>query len=340
MKLNLEQIRQITLGAAVVEEREDGFHFFRFTREQMAFYQRPDNEKKAIFATSGVKLSFRTTSKRLFLSIDTKQIGSRQYFSLDVFKNGTLIDAICNFNEETLPLKYPQCPLTIGAFEQEFDLGDGEKEICLHLPWNLETILKECSLDDGAAVIAVRPEKKLLCFGDSITQGFDTLHPSRKYTARLAAFLGMEEYNKAIGGEKFPPELGALKEDFVPALITVAYGTNDWRHRTSEIFDQTCRGFFENLHTAYPDTPILAIAPIWRKIWEKEVDFGPFRDVEKHIRALTADLENVFVVDAFDFIPHYSDYFGDLTLHPNAAGFDRYFEGLKTFLETHLKNRI
>ena len=46
------------------------------------------------------------------------------------------------------------------------------------------------------------------------------------------------------------------KEDFQPDLITVAYGTNDWRHGTKARFEKECKGFFHNLRNSYPDTKI------------------------------------------------------------------------------------
>ncbi len=55
----------------------------------------------------------------------------------------------------------------------------------VHLPWSVKTWIEEISLDDGAFVEAVRPKKKLMAFGDSITQGFDALHPAKRYVATL-----------------------------------------------------------------------------------------------------------------------------------------------------------
>ena len=71
-------------------------------------------------------------------------------------------------------------------------------------------------------------KKRILCFGDSISQGYDALYPSNQYTPQLAKLLDAEEYNKAIGGEIFRPELALARDDFEPEYITVAYGTNDW----------------------------------------------------------------------------------------------------------------
>lgn len=336
MKLTFDQLQSITLGAVHMEEKEDGIHFHRFTEPQAEFYKQR-NFAANVPATAGVRFRLRTDSRRLYLKIDTKLCGTRNYFALDVFVNGKTLGSIQNYVERELPRRYTDHSLSVGEFEQEFQLGEGEKELCIYLPWNMVTVLQEFSLDDGASIIPVKPERKLLCFGDSITQGYDALHPSRRYTAQVADYLGMEEINKGIGGEKYQPELAAMKDDFSPALITVAYGTNDWRHRTKEEFEEKCRGFYKNLVSTYPDTPILAITPLWRTIQERQnFDCGPFRGIHEAICKHTADLPNVTVIDGFDIVPHYSDYFADLTLHPNGAGYDRYFEGLRPYLEKYL----
>lgn len=335
MKLNFDFVRAVTCGAVRITEESDGFHFYRFTREQEEFYKDFPNHYPKVFATSGVKLSFRTNSPSLGLKITTEHASSREFFSLDVYVNGKYLDDIRNYEELELMRKYTLQEFTLGLYEKEFDLGEGDKDVIVYLPWNIKTVINEISLADGATVTPLRQEKKLMCFGDSITMGHDALHAPRRYTAQLANYLGYEEYNKAIGGEKFPPKLATLADDFTPDLITVAYGTNDWRHHTLDVFKQTCRDFFINLRNTYPDTPIYAISPIWRRIWAKEYDCGPFRQLPEIYRDVAKDVPNMTVIDAFEFVPGQTDYYADLTLHPNGAGFDRYFEGLKPYFENY-----
>lgn len=333
MKLDLEMIRSVTAGAVRIAEKEDGFHFYRFTQAQEEFYKSYANHYPKTFATTGVKLSFRTNSSALSLRISTQHASSRKFYALDVYVNGRFLDDIRNFDELELMRKYTLQEFPQGEQEKEFLLGEGEKEVTIHLPWNIETVLCSLTLDDGASVIPLRSQKKLLCFGDSITMGHDSLHAPRRYTAQLAAYLGCEEINKGIGGERFPPQLAALRDDFTPDIITVAYGTNDWRHSEMETFKRNCREFYINLRNTYPDTPIYAIAPVWRKIWMNEYDCGPFRQIPELFRAVAQEVPNMTVIDAFEFIPPMTDYFADFTLHPNGAGFDRYFEGLKPYFK-------
>lgn len=335
MKLNLDTLRSAAAGAVRITEEADGFHFHRFTLDQEDFYKDFSNHYPKVFATAGVKLSFRTSSPSLGLKITTSHASSRMFFAMDIYVNGKFLDDIRNYEELELMRKYTLQEFPLGLYEKEFDLGEGEKDVTIYFPWNVKTVVNEISLADGATVLPCRQEKKLLCFGDSITMGHDALHTPRRYTAQLANYLGFEEYNKGIGGETFPPTLATLPEDFTPDLITVAYGTNDWRHVTLDVFKKTCREFFTNLRSTYPDTPIYAITPIWRKIWANEYECGPFRQLPDIYREVAKDVPNMTVIDAFPFVPGLTDYYADLTLHPNGAGFDRYIEGLKPYFEKH-----
>ncbi len=53
---------------------------------------------------------------------------------------------------------------------------------------------------------------------------------------------------------------------------------------------------------------------------QEQTEFGAFFDVEKMIRAAVADLKNITVIPGFDFVPHDTDYYADIRLHPNDEG--------------------
>lgn len=333
MQLNFSQIQSIALGAARVEQDEDGVRFYRFTEEQEQLYQaRSVDFYMKTFSTSGIRLRFRTDSRTLGLNVTVLPGCSRSYFSFDVFVNGKMVDTLDNFTDLQLPHDYTKVDFPLGTFEKTIALGEGEKEVCIYLPWSVKVTLQSLKLDEGAFVIPVKPAKKILCFGDSITHGYDALRPSNKYISKLADVLDAEEYNKAIGGEIFWPALATTKENFEPDLITVAYGTNDWNNCSREEFEDNCGAFYRNLHATYPNTPIYAITPIWRQEMKESRLFGPFLTVGEQIRALTAKLEHTTVVDGFGFVPQETQYYADLRLHPNDRGFETYFEHLRPFV--------
>lgn len=332
MKLNKNQIEKVTLGADRVTEDTDGFHFHRFTQEQEKLYEgrNPDFDKK-VLSTTGVQLAFRTDSRELYLKIDVKPGANRTYFALEIFVDDEKVDTIANFKNarELSGTNYTTMNFPLGVFEKRISLGLGEKTVRIVLPWSMQTVIKEIALPVGATLEPVKPSKKWLIFGDSITQGYDALYPSNKYISRLVNYFGAEEYNKAIGGEVFFPELAETKEPFTPDQILVAYGTNDWNlAKTKELFLQRCKDFFRNLTNTYPHTPICVITPIWRGEWQETRPAGAFTDVDGLIRSMVETYENVTVVSGMDLVEHDIKYFADRRIHPNDEGFAQYYKNL------------
>ena len=326
MKLKIAQIREIAFGVDRVEEINGAFVFHRFTHEQEEMYKvRRDDFYLKVFSPSGVCLRFSTNSENLFLKTEIALGTAKNFFSFDLFINGELTDSLTNFVEEALPPDYGAEEFQLGEYAKNFSLGTGEKEIILHFPWSVIATVKELSLDDGCSIIPMKPAGRMLSFGDSITQGYHSLHPSRKYTTQLAAALGVQEHNKAIGGEIFFPELALTKESFVPDYITVAYGTNDVNRCSFEEFTANCQAFLKNLHKTYPDSKTFVLTPIWRMAFD---DLVFYHRIENTIREATAGYENMVVVSGIDFVPHSESAFGDLVLHPNDQGFDHYFMNL------------
>ncbi len=342
MKLGIEEIRAITLGAEELWEEDGAIRFSRFTREQHELYQKSGLKRGSDFygrcsTTAGIKICFKTDSATLHLAVEVRKGCARTYFSFDVFVNGQPIGYLENYSQWELPRHYTVVDLPLGNFSKEFQLGDGEKTVCIYFPWAVCPLLQELVLDDGAFVEPVKPSKKLLAFGDSITQGYDALCSSSRYVAGLADRLGAEEFNKGIGGEIFFPELAGTKESFVPDYITVAYGTNHFGKKTAHDFMNRCKKFYETLSANYPQSKIFAITPIWRKESQGIRAIGPFERIEEGIREAVKDLPNVTVIRGFDLVPKSQDYFADLRLHPNDQGFRHYAENLYQAIQKELE---
>ena len=333
MKLCLNDYRKIALGCAGVNEEDGKIRFHRFTENEEKFYERRDAIngtalRSRCSAPAGVKLSFATDSKNLKISVSVNAATSRSYFSFDVFENGNLLGYLANFEESELLENYTEQNFPLGKLEKSFLLSGGKSEITIYFPWSVFVDDFGIELDDGASLEAVRPSKKLLVYGDSITQGYDALRPCNRYAAKIAEFLGAEEINKAIGGEIFVPGLAEGKLDFEPDYISVAYGTNDWSTTDGESFRENVKSFFGFLSKNYPDSKIFAISPIWRLNFEDEKPFGDFFSVEKIIKEVVAELENVELIQGFDLVSHDKKLFADLRLHPRDSGFFEYFENL------------
>lgn len=329
MRVSLEEIKAITSGAVQIVEETDGIHFHRFTKAQEALYEKekPKFYHKC-FGCAGIRMAFKTNSSMLSLKINVAPGSSRTMFALDVFVDGKLVGYLSNYIDDELQDRYSEYDYPLGKYEKSFHLGEGEKTVAIYLPWSVSVVIEEMCLDDRAYIKPVKRDKKLLIFGDSITQGYDALRPFRRYAARIADAFEWEEINKAIGGEQFFPALAEEKEDYIPDYIMVAYGTNDWAHSSRETIAKNCRAFFEALRKNYPHTPIVVITPIWRVEYYERRSFGAFQEVDGFIREVLAEFDNITILQGYDFVPHDVSYFADRRVHPNDNGFAHYFEHL------------
>lgn len=337
MKLTLEQIKEITRGAVRIDKEQDGIHFRRFTKEQEALFL----NVRTIFAaksqaTSGIRMEFRTNSKNIEIKTDVTPASSRSYFAFEIYVDGKYNGRLANFAEEDKTRDYITGAFETGKFSGTFELGEGEKEVCIYFPWSAKAVIEEINIDDGAFVEPMKEKKKLLMYGDSITQGYDALSPTRRYAMRIAEAFGLEEINKAIGGEVHCAAFARMKDDFTPDYITIAYGTNDWGKCKKSDVVEDIKGFYEAICGRYPNTPIFTITPIWRKDECDVHEFGDFAEVEELIRETVKPYQNVTVIGGYDLVPHDAKYYQDGYLHPSDEGFDYYFNNLYAALKEYI----
>lgn len=334
MLLTFSQLSAIVCGAVSLEQTEKGVRFHRFTPEQFALYEKK-SEKMFLKSktSSGIKLSFRTDSETLFLRFLVEQDIGASFMSFDVFVDGVMLGSLNNFAGRELPQNYMKLEFPLGEFSGSFTLGKGEKNVTIHLPWNGIPFLQSLELEDGAMLIPVKPAGKLLALGDSITYGNAAMHPSNRYASKLCQALGLEEFNKGIGGERFCPDLAATRDDFEPDLILVAYGTNDWRKSTREEFYANVNGFFTALNQTYPGVKTIVITPTWRSNLHVKTNFDSMDQVIAAIREAASGRENTVIVDGMELVPHDVSYFGDYGCHPNEKGFEMYTQNLLKILQ-------
>jgi len=334
MKLNFDEIKSITQGAARVEKSEKGICFFRFNEEEERVYSSSDHLPKT-YSTSGVQMLFRTDGDALGLKINTTSVTTRTYFAVDVFVNDKHVGALKNFDEKEFEGIYTTISFTLGEFEGKFELGTGEKTVRIVFPWSVVAELYEMNIDNATFVEPVKRPKTILMYGDSITHGYDALYPSQSYASRLAHSLDAEIFNKAIGGEIFFPELAEVKNDIEPDYVTIAYGTNDWNKTSKEVFEKNSRSFYENIKRNYPDAKIFAIAPIWRKDHTEYREFGEFKEVHGILESICKEV-GINYISGWDFVPKEESFFADLRLHPNDKGFEQYFKNLQKEMKKFL----
>ena len=316
MKLTLEDIKKIAFGAVFVEESFGAFAFRRFTKEQAELYvKRNIDHFNKTFATAGVRLAFKTDASRMSFNYKFAFGSSRMYGWFDVYENDVLTAHIGG--EGKL--------FTSGQAKIEF--SPGEKRVEIYFPWSKAAFLSDVELD-GEILSPCPRSRKMICYGDSITHGYDAIYPSLAYVSLLAKALDADAVNKGIGGDCFFPELAAQPDPERPDIVTAAYGTNDWCNYSREHANSGCREFFENLCKSYPGAKIFAVTPIWRKDGDKETKYGlPHRELDRVMRGLLAGLP-VTVLNGYELTPHLPEFYSDGYLHPNDLGFTFYAKNL------------
>ena len=324
MKLTYQQLRDITQGAAYVSEDDGCITFHRFTKEQEKLYHKSNQSfyQKAL-APAGVILHFQTDSSYVTLKGKTSVGSTRTYYSIDILVDGVPAGHIDNFSQMVLSEDYTKYVFPLGDFSKTFPLKAGMKTITICMPWSVQVMLEELSLSNGSTIIPDRPQKKLLLFGDSITQGYDALRPMNRYAFQLSRALNAAEYNKSIGGEVFFPALAHTREDWTPDLILVAYGTNDWNKLGRNAFRENARMFLSTLRDQYAGVKLFVMQPIWRKDRDLQREYGSFDLMRQDLAQICSEL-GLQTIDCYSFVPMDEAYFADLRLHPNDKGFASY----------------
>ena len=319
MKLNLEQIREITRGVTRVEEIDGSFRFFRFTEAQAQFYL--DAGFTGFYdktnGTAGVRWAFSTDATSISFDFALQVGSSRAFAWFDVYVDGAMIRHMGTDSS------------AMQGGSVSFALAKGEKQVEIYFPWSRTVGVRNVAFDDATFIKPILRKRKMIAFGDSITQGYDAIYPSLSYVTSLARLMDADVTNKGIGGDYFCPDMLKDADPETPDLITVAYGINDWCSLSPEVYRKSCPAFFRRLHELYPDTPVYAISPIWYGEPEKKTQFGiPAYRVHEWMEELCADIPKLHLIRGWDLVPHFSNFYSDFIVHPNDLGFGIYAQNL------------
>lgn len=328
MTLDIQKIKEITVGAVGVFEENGEIVFRRFTDEETRYYRiyRDEVYARKTYTTAGVRLAFETDSKRLAFSYKLLEHPWRPFGFFDVTVDGAIV-----LHEG----------IHKGSGEGQVDivLKEGAKTVEIWFSWSKGMSLSDISLDDGATIVPKKRSRTMINYGDSITHGYDSIYPSLSYASQLASILDADAVNKAIGGDRFFSEILEVENGVEsPDIVTVAYGTNDWSCHSRATVERRSREFYSALSKKYPKAKIFAVTPIWRtnSTADKSPKYGaPCTEVEGLIRKVTEGLSNVTVISGWSLTPHQTDFYSD-GLHPNDLGMSIYAKNLAAEIGKYL----
>ena len=327
MRVSLEQLPQFIHGAEKIVQKDGCIVPHRFTDAEMhAFDGNADFQRKS-YAASCVKLAFLTDAAGFTMAYHVVKGSSRTFYYFDVYVNGVMVQ---HSGHES----FLECPDN----ELKVKLDGKKNTVVVYFPCLSEIDIKYFDIQGGSVFAPAVCIRRLFSYGDSITQGYDARYPSLAYPNQLGDALGAEVFNKAIGGDVFNPALATEAGIHKPDIITVAYGTNDWSHKnTKETFFAQMNGFYANLHNLYPDIPVFAILPIWRRDHDRVTDIGTFDELRGYLTEAVKPYANFRLLDGYKMVPHLEEAFSDQYLHPNDFGFEFYAKNLIAEIKDAMK---
>ena len=318
MKLTYEQIKQITTGAIEIEQQEDGIHFYKCTKKQIAAWTEKNKDLgMRAETTTGVCLDFHTNSQNLTLNVS----GGNKY---ELYINNLLRGQF--LLKDTKQFSVALCD----ALGHPMD----EYRVTVVFPSHDIGVLSSLELDDGATFVPHQYDVNFLFIGDSITQGWAAKYDSLSYAWRVTRHFNARAVNQGIGGAFFHEDCFD-HIDFRPDVVLVAYGTNDFvRCKTYEEFRAHAAAHLKLIADEYTDAKIFVLSPIWRDKREGR-SMGTFEGCRAIVEQEAEALELIHI-DGLDLVPPIPEFFGDAYLHPNDEGFALYAENLIVKLEKYL----
>lgn len=246
MKLTLEQMKAVTKGVVEVTEQDGVFVFHRLNAAQIGIYKPNTGGWRRSQALASVVLDFETDATMLrYEAVNAWNSTAMRsyYFDLWVDERFLYHDGFSyNANEDGSTM------MRFGDWKNELALPEGTKRVRLYMPAVCHVELKDVELVDATFLRPVKSKYRWLAFGDSITEAHASAMPSTQYTEQAARAIDAEVLNQGTGGEVF------MTKKIVPGsyprvdLITVAYGTDDYKVTADpEVFHREMPGFFRTL---------------------------------------------------------------------------------------------
>ena len=320
-QLSFEQLIQLFTGVASFEEENGYLKLCRYTKNQMQFYKRTsDRNFLRAGASAAIILDFNTDSTTLSFNCKTVRASSLQMGYIDIYVDGKLnVHKGKNDSDEN-------------EINIDFKMPVGTKRVTVYFPCLFSSQIKEFKIDRGSYIEKIQKDKKFIFFGDSITQGYISEFPSLSYANQIGSKFNAEIMNQAIGGEFFDATHLDETLKYIPDVIFVAYGTNDWN--AEKDITENATQYFDKLTKMYPKAKIIDILPIWRTDIEikNATRKYTFDTAKEYIRNVCAKYDNVIVLDGFDYVPHFQNFYFD-HVHPNELGYAYYADALEKDLK-------
>ena len=285
---------------------------------------------------SGARIRFRTDATALAIRLEYPSLpsmGNMHSFGqtgVDLYLNGEYI-ATAVADKDAAPGK---------TYERTFfDFGSrprAEREVTIYLSLYKPVKVLGIGVDQEAKISRAKPfavAKPVVFYGTSITQGGCASRPGMSYQAILGRALNVDFVNLGFSGNGIgEPEMARTVAEIDASCFVLDFCQNN---PTVESLQQAYAPFIETLRAKHPDTPIVAITPIYSAREALAIDANGRLDLMRaHIRQVASRRiaegdKRIQIVEGTDLLGRaHADGLVDGT-HPNDLGFQRMADGLE-----------
>ena len=270
-------------------------------------------------ACTCVRIKFTTDSRGIGIDIYETykgEDGIHDIMMLDLVVNGEFV--------QTMELKD-------GGGIYFFDkLGPGMKDVEIWLDQKFPVKFKNICIENGAAAKKTESlQKRLVCYGSSITQSVRAKSPFYTWPGIAAVKKNMHITNLGFGGNCIlDPIMGYVMRDMQADIFCLELGANCYGgNLTDRSFMPCVIGLVETIRQKHKDTPIVLISPVYFPKGEIEkgesrMNMPDMRDVLEQTVEIFKSYgdENIYYVSGLELFGSEDIIYMDDKIHPNAEG--------------------
>ncbi|MBQ7794049.1 MAG: hypothetical protein IJ366_05950 [Clostridia bacterium] len=308
--------------------RQDGESDFKRIPESLA--KKVNNNSIALLYknTSGIRVRFKTTSRRIILKCILPEIAKSPHMPLtgsscfDLYADGRY----CNVFRPGIDINggYSDNVMGEDGYHSGFTFSDRKmRDILIHFPLYNDVSEVYIALEEGCELCPpdeYKTSAPVIFYGSSITQGGCASHAGNCYPAIISRRLDCDYINLGFsGGCLAETEMAEYISGMDKSVLVYDY---DHNAQTADYLANTHGRFFKEIRNANPTLPVIIISAADLAFGEKVREERKNVIYQTYKNALAVGDRNVYFVDGAEI---YKDVGADLctvdNTHPNDLGF-------------------
>jgi len=219
-----------------------------------------------------------------------------------------------------------EAPAALGAGTVRLVAGAGPARGIVVLPEGMRPVVHAIRAI-GGAIAPAAPQRRWLCYGDSIAEGWLATGPAGAWPARVGREWELDVVNLGYAGAARGELASAEEIAALPAdVISISHGTNCWTRTPHDaaLFRAGLAAFLAIVRQRHPALPIVAVSPVLRADAETTCNrlgatLADLRDAfEAEVRARIGDGDaRLSLVPGLPLLP--AERFAD-GIHPDDLG--------------------